>query len=90
MTFSSAYHQTFSGIINEEQYDFDVKYNARFDFWSMAISKEDEVLAAGINLVAKTQLTEQYPNIPFNLYSSDDDDANGDNIEQFTLAVSLK
>ena len=90
ITFTSSPDQTFSATIDGELYTFQAVYNGNYDFWSMYISQNDEVLAAGIKLVTKTPLTDQYPNIPFNLESGYAEDANGSNIEEFTLEVSIK
>ena len=90
MTFTSDPSQTFTTIINEERYDFKVVYNANYDYWVISISLDSVELVNGIKMVTQTQLTSQHPQVPFNLYSSGDEDANGENIEEFVLEVSLK
>ena len=90
ITFTSSPDQTFSATIDGELYTFQAVYNGNYDFWSLYISQNDDVLAAGIKMVTKSPLTEQYPNIPFDLQSDYSEDANGDNIEEFMLEVTSK
>ena len=90
MTFTTDPSQIFSSIINEERYDFSVVYNPTYGFWNMTIDQNGETLAAGINLVTQTNLTEQYPGIPFEMRSEYPEDANRDNIDEFEIVVTLK
>lgn len=90
MTFTTDPAQKFTSIIDGERYDFSVTYNPTYKLWSMTIERGGEILAAGINLVTNTNLTEQFPGIPFDMISSYQNDAVRDNIGQFEIAVTLK
>lgn len=88
MTFTDAPEQSFASSINDVLYNFVIKYNSRYDYWSMAISTDGAVLAAGVKLVTKTDLLKQYPSIPFEMRSEYKEDANGTNITEFTITVT--
>jgi len=90
MQFTNDPHQKFASVIDGIKYDFELKYNAGYDFWSMYILLDGATLVAGVKLVSKTNLLAQYPGIPFEMYSQYEEDANGENITEFIIDVSLK
>ena len=82
--------ETFSVVI------FSVVYNMRqvwntLGFWTLDILDEDGVaLTYGVRLVTRTNLLDQYPNIPFNLRSEAVSDPARNNLREFGLIVTDK
>jgi len=60
-------------------------------FWTLDIKDVNgEILIAGIKIVTKLLLLQQYPYIPFDLKSEKDDDPNRNNLSEFQLQIINK
>lgn len=75
---------------------FDTVYNIRqlwntLGFWTIDISDVDNnPLAYGVKIVAKTKLLRQYPHIRFELESTTESDPARNNLDEFILTVTDK
>lgn len=76
--------QKFSSVINEIRYEFTVKWNSRFSFWTIDINDD-----FGIKIVAGIDILRPFPSIPFGLKSNSDADPLRDNLNEFNLEVVL-
>ena len=52
--------ENFSLSLNNTLYQFNVKYNGRFDYWSLSMFENDVPLFEGVKLVQGVNLTELY------------------------------
>ena len=60
-------------------------------FWTIDIGEVDGTcLVAGVKIVAKTRLLEQYPELPFELESTTETDPGRDDLSEFVLVVTEK
>jgi len=82
--------ESFSVPINDIIYNFKQLWN-EFGFWTLDILDADgNVLIYGVKLITKENLLKQYPQIPFDLISDNDEDPTRNNLESFALDVTTK
>ena len=82
ISFTNDPSQTFSSVINEIRYDFSVKWNSRFSFWTMDIGNN-----FGIKIVAGVDILRPFPQLPFGLQSNYIADPSRFNLNEFILEV---
>ncbi len=82
LVFTNDSSQTFSSVINEIRYDFAVKWNSRFEFWTIDIGANK-----GIKIVAGVDILRPFPQLPFGLQSNDIADPLRFNLDEFILEV---
>jgi len=83
--------EEFSSTINEILYNFRQLWNTEYEFWVLDILDADlNEIVLGVKIVAKTYLLQQFPEIPFDLYSSREADPSRNNLNEFNLEVSVK
>lgn len=82
--------ENFSITISEVVYNLRQLWNT-LGFWTIDVLDENgDPLAYGVKLVTRTELTFQYPAVPFNLRSEADADPSRNNLDSFNLAVTDK
>ena len=75
---------------------FDIVYNIRQlwnenGFWTIDIlDAQSTVLVYGVKIVTQHLILEQYPEIPFDLFSDDEADPGRNDLESFLLGVINK
>ena len=79
--------EEFTTPINGVAYAFRQLWNT-LGFWTLDIIGADGVsLVYGVVLVTKINLLVQYPQVPFDLVSSVDDDPTRNNLDSFLLEI---
>ncbi|RKZ95960.1 MAG: hypothetical protein DRQ46_07745 [Gammaproteobacteria bacterium] len=82
--------EKFSIDIFETVYQFKQMWNTK-GYWSLNIADVDgKSIADGVKVVTGTKLLAQYPQLPFELESSNDSDPTRDSLDDFILEVSSK
>jgi hypothetical protein len=82
--------ENFSVSIFDLLYNFRQLWNTK-GFWTLDIKDADgNILVLGVKLVTQLNLLNLYPQVPFDLYSSNDNDPTRNDLNSFLLQIIEK
>ena len=82
--------EDFNVLINDSIYTFRQLWN-EIGFWTLDIKDVDgNSLVYGVKIITKEYILQQYPQIPFDLKSENNNDPGRQNLESFLLEVINK